>query len=231
MKARSRSAWGDWATFSGILQVTHITWRSIAGSDVRGAPASRWRGRSAPRPSAASGREQGERRRERQAAPAGVALMSCSASAMARSRKPVDLPAGDRHDVPAAVDDEALGQLVGAVGVREVAVVVAQVGVGEVVLVDEALGVGGGVEIGDAEDRRVAFEPALRAARAGAPRPGRVRTRRPRSSGPRPSRAAMRASCGRRAEPGEHPGGVRRRGYCPRATALEGAVVAWVETP
>src|SRR2546429_6212446 len=34
MKARSRSAWGDCATFSGILHVTHMTWRSITGSDT-----------------------------------------------------------------------------------------------------------------------------------------------------------------------------------------------------
>ena len=36
MYARSRSACGDWATFSGILHVTHITWRSIAGREARG---------------------------------------------------------------------------------------------------------------------------------------------------------------------------------------------------
>ena len=34
MYARSRLACGDSATFSGILQVTHITWRSITGSDA-----------------------------------------------------------------------------------------------------------------------------------------------------------------------------------------------------
>ena len=35
MKARSRSACGDWATSSGILQVTHMTWRSMLGRDGR----------------------------------------------------------------------------------------------------------------------------------------------------------------------------------------------------
>ncbi len=36
MNTRSRSACGDSATISGILHVTHITLRSIAGSDARG---------------------------------------------------------------------------------------------------------------------------------------------------------------------------------------------------
>jgi len=39
MYARSWSACGDWATFSGILQVTHMTCRSICGSEARGCSA------------------------------------------------------------------------------------------------------------------------------------------------------------------------------------------------
>ena len=53
MKARSRVASGDWATVRGILQVTHITWPSTAGSVVRISPVAaasggRRRGRGAP---------------------------------------------------------------------------------------------------------------------------------------------------------------------------------------
>ena len=74
----------------------------------------------------------------------------------------VDLAAGERDDLAPAVDDEALGQLVGAVGVREGAGVVAQVRIGEVVAAHEAQRVRRGVQVGDAEHRRVvAFELRL----------------------------------------------------------------------
>ena len=78
MYARSRSACGDWATLSGILQVTHITWRSITGSDVRGTAAAAVRRRAA----AAS-----DGQRARRAAQAPTASHELSASAIARFRK------------------------------------------------------------------------------------------------------------------------------------------------
>ena len=121
MNARSRSACGDSATLSGILQVTHITWRSIVGSEVRGVAARGARPRAATRRSA---RPQQRRAATRRAAPA---RRRRRAHELSRERDRaveeglVDLAAGDRDDPALAVDDEALGELVGAVGVGEVA--------------------------------------------------------------------------------------------------------------
>ena len=53
-------ACGDWATFSGILQVTHITWRSIVGSDGLAA--------AAPRPARLAASASASARRQRSAA-------------------------------------------------------------------------------------------------------------------------------------------------------------------
>ena len=123
MYSRSRLACGDCDSLSATLHVTHIAWRSITGSEG----ARRWR------------RLDGLRGRRRHATAATATMLgrACGSGWRAVSRALgererlvdeglFDLASGDRHDPSAAVDDEALGHLVGAVGVGEFAGGVAQ---------------------------------------------------------------------------------------------------------
>src|SRR5207253_8362649 len=83
-------------------------------------------------------------------------LSSCAARQGARAiqERLIDLAPRERTDAAGSVEDEALGELIGPVGVGEVAVGVAQVGVGDVEATREGAGVGRRVQVGDAEDSR-----------------------------------------------------------------------------
>ena len=129
-----------------------MTWRSITGNDVR---ARRRRAWARQRAKATRHEQRGDG-----AAPAGLrGLRQLDGLLYERL---LDLAAADRDDPSRPVDDEALGELVGAVGVGEFAALVAQVGIGEMELAHETFGVGRGVLIGDAEHGgAMVFQAAL----------------------------------------------------------------------
>ena len=79
MYSRSRFACGDSATFSGILHVTHMTWRSITGSEVLAAEAR-------------AGRAGGRDDREQQRSNARRGMLMCvaaSVTACCRNGSPI----------------------------------------------------------------------------------------------------------------------------------------------
>ncbi len=101
----------------------------------------------------------------------------------ARVRETVGDPfAGEGGDAPGGVEDEALGQLVGAVGAAEVAAAVDEVREGEAVAAHEFERVGGDVLVGDSDHcGAVALELPLEALQLGRLYPAGPYTRRPRS--------------------------------------------------
>ena len=107
--------------------------------------------------------------------------------------------ARDRHDMAVAVDHEALRELVSAVRMREFTGGVAQVRIRKVMLLARS---SANLERHRGTSHRAPSPRDARAlaghAPAGAPRPGRVRTRRPRSSTPPPCPDRTQASGCRR---------------------------------
>src|SRR5204862_7304632 len=131
----------DCARFSGILHVTHITSRSIAGSDTRGAaeaagaPGGRIASASASaraRPRAARCGTTPPERADRPGSAGAAFTLRARTSTRVIGARPAPLPASgafgergraaqegaaelpsrDRDDAPSTIDDEGLGQLV-----------------------------------------------------------------------------------------------------------------------
>ena len=88
MYARSRLACGDWDSLRATLQVTHMAWRSMTGSEVRGVTlAAAWEVGAAIA-TASRQRGGGEHREQR---PRPRRAHELSASASARLTKPCSI--------------------------------------------------------------------------------------------------------------------------------------------
>ena len=231
MNARSRSACGVSAIFSGILQVTHITSCSIVGSVVRtagllgGVAASVALGIGKVELAASSVASAIQMHR-RAVDERRVRATSCAlpASAIARSRKAVDL---SRDGVATIRPWRSMTKLSGSCVVPyelgEASVDVAQVRVGEVVP-DEA-SESGESSVGHAEHGAAVALKLLLGGSSTEPRRCTGRTRRPRSSTRRPCRRRKRAfGCVPLAAPADACG-WRRRGA--RRARWPGPACGW----